>query len=588
MAAARSWSAGPGLPVWRLKVLLWLIAAFSLLLIGKLFYVQVIQNEFLGGKAQAAHSGLRELPAPRGRITDRHGLMLAANRTAYRLYAEPRYIKDPAAAAIALSPIVRQPAVDLQRKLTGAGLWVSLATRLTEEQREAVLAVKRDLKLKGIGLESMPARRYPNGSLASHVLGFTNFENTGSYGVEGEYDRYLSGDPGQIVAERDQGGNWLSIGQRQVTPAKPGADVELTIDSSIQYLAETELKRTVGEQGAKGGSIIVMEPTTGEILAMASYPDYQPEAFNAVKNAGRFTNPAISSMYEPGSTFKVLTMAAGLDEGVVTPDTRMDDPGYQRVGGLTIHNWDGRGHANQSMTEVLINSSNVGAAYVSTHVGKEAFYRKLQDFGLGASTGVDLQGEGNGMLVLPSSKHWSPINLYTNAFGQGIGVTPLQLITAEAAVANGGLLMRPYVVKRVIRDGKVIKENTPQVVRRVLKPEVATTLKGMMQTVVDKGSYDAVRVPGYSIAAKTGTAQIAHRGLYDGQSTIASIVAYSPVKAPEFITLVKIDKPTKSPWAMAVAAPAFQRLAEQLFPYLNLPPDRIDEDELLSSSEAVR
>lgn len=570
MQRSAAWPAGSGLPGWRLRLLLWLVAGFGLVLAGKLFYLQVLQSESLGGKARAEHLGVREIAPPRGNIADRNGVLLAANRNADRLYAEPKFIRDPAAVAAALAPILEQPAHDLQRKLTGVAAWVSLATRLTPQQSEAV----KKLKLTGIGLEPSPMRVYPNGKLASHVLGFTNFENVGSYGVEGQYDGYVTGEPGQITAERDAVGNWLSIGSRQIVPPKSGADVQLTIDNTIQYLAEEELQRTVKEQRAKGGTVIVMRPQTGEILAMAGYPSFEPEKFNAVDNAGRFVNPAIGRQYEPGSTFKIMTMAAGLSEGVITPDTRVNDPGFLNVNGFMVRNWDGRAHPNESMVEVLINSANVGASFVSTRVGKEAFYRKLQDFGFGVPTGVDLQGEAGGMLRLPSSKEWAPINLYTNSYGQGIGVTPLQLITAHAAVANGGLLMRPYIVSKVVRDGQVIKENKPVVVRRVLEPEVANTLKGMNQDAVEQGQYTLARTPGYTLAAKTGTASIPTAdGGYDPKLTIASIVAYSPVKNPQFIVLLRIDEPKKSPWGSEVAAPAYRRLAERLYAYMDVPPD---------------
>jgi len=549
---------------------LWLAGFVAVVLVAKLFYLQVIQNQFLSGKAQQEHALVHTIAPPRGRIVDRSGRVLASNRNADRLYAEPKFISDPEAVARALAPIIRRPVREVEAKLTGDDPWVSLATRLTPAQSEAV----RKLDLYAVGLEPSPARVYPSGALASHVLGFTNFENLGSYGVEGQYNRYLTGVPGRLTAEQDAAGNWLSVGPKHVIAPEPGADLELTIDSTMQYFVEDELKQVMKEQKASGGTIIVMQPKTGEILAMASAPTFSPGEFNKTLDASRYVNPAISSIYEPGSTFKIITMATGLAEGVITPDTRFNDRGYLNVYGYTIHNWDGRPHPKQSMTEVLMNSANVGAAYVSTKVGAEAYYRRLREFGLGSETGVDLQGETSGMLILPSSKDWSPINLYTNAYGQGIGVTPLQLITAEAAVANGGLLMRPYVVRRVVRDGKVIKENKPTVVRRVLEPKTAETLKGMMKTVVEKGEYQVARIPGYTIGGKTGTSSIATKQGYDPKLTIASFVGYSPVEDPQFIVLIKVDKPRKSPWGSEVAAPVFKRLAHRLYAYLNIPPDR--------------
>lgn len=573
MQRAKTLASVPGLPKWRMKVMLWVAAACMLVLVGRLFYIQVLQNTFLGGKAEDAHQFERAIAPARGQIVDRNGATLAANRNVYRVFAEPRNISARYVSEIAeaLAPLVGLPVGEIEAKLSGDEQWVSIASRLTLEQAEKV----RKLDLYGIGLESSPARVYPSGALASHILGFANHENQGSYGVEGQYDKYLQGKPGKIAAEQDSSGNWLAVGQQQVVAPQDGAQVQLTIDSTIQYFAEQELKRTVKEQNAKGGTIIVMRPKTGEVLAMASAPDFKPEEFSTVKNGAVFVNPAVSQMYEPGSTFKIITMATGLAEGVVTPDTRIDDPGYLEVYGSTIHNWDGRAHPNESMTEVLMNSANVGAAYVSTRVGDEAFYRRLRNFGFGAPTGIDLQGEAEGMLITSSDPRWSPINLYTNGYGQGIGVTPIQLIAAEAAVANGGLLMRPYVVSSVQRDGEVVRETKPTVVRRVLEPEVAETLKGMMKTVVEEGEYQVARIPGYSIGGKTGTSSVpAKGGGYDPKLTIASFVGYSPVEDPQFIVLVKIDQPKKSPWGSEVAAPAFKNLARRLYAYMNIPPDK--------------
>jgi len=581
MSTIRTYSDNHGLPGWRLKFVLWVLLGFALVLVGRLFYLQVIQGSFLASKAEQAHQLVREIDPPRGRIYDRNGKILASNITVYRLYATPQYVEDPESAAQQLSPLIGVPAKEIADKLKQDVPWVSIATRLTTEQKEKIEA----LHIPGIGFEPQTARAYPNGSLAAQVLGFTNFENVGSYGVEGEYNNYLSGEPGKMIAEQDPAGNWIPVAQRQVIPPKPGADVQLTIDATVQYYAEEVLQKTVKEQKAKGGSIIVMDPYTGEILAMASYPTFNPQEFYNVRNTSVFANPAISSAYEPGSTFKIITMAAGLAAGVITPDTRIDDKGYLNVYGYTIHNWDGRPHPNESMTEVLMNSANVGAAYVSTKLGEDRFYRKVQDFGFGAKTGIDLQGEATGILVLPSSKNWSPINLYTNAYGQGIAVTPIQLITAQAAVANGGLLMRPYVVSKIERNGKVIKENRPTVVRRVLSRQVAETLKSMMKTVVEEGEYQVARIPGYSVGGKTGTASVPVNGQYDPNVTIASFIGYSPVKHPKFIALIKIDQPKGSRWGSEVAAPAFKELARKLYTYYNIPPDQPEQIETSSGEQ---
>ncbi len=563
-----------GLPMWRLKALLWVSMLVIVLLVGKLFYVQVAQSHLLGAKARAEHLLARQLDPPRGKIYDRNGVVLASDRNLYRLYADPSAMRergiDPEYVARKLSPIVHVPERDIVQDLSAQGQWVSIATRLTPDQKDAIAR----LDIYGLGLDPSPARVYPNGTLAAQVLGFTNFDGVGSYGLEGYYNSYLTGKPGEILGQRDANGNWIALGPRQVTPPEPGADLHLTLDSTIQYYAEQVLDDTVREQHATGGSIIVMDPKTGAILAMASAPTYDPNQFYKYTNASVFVNPAISGIYEPGSTFKIVTMAAGLSEGVITPYTWFNDPGYLNVYGQTIYNWDRQPHPHETMIQVLEHSANVGAAWVAQRVGKDAFYRHLQDFGFGQKTGIDLQGEEDGMLILPSNKDWAPINLLTNAYGQGIGVTPLQLITAEAAVTNGGLLMRPYVVSEITRDGKVIKKNHPVVVRRVMTPQVANTLKGMMATNAEYGEYEVSRVPGYTVGAKTGTASIATKYGYSDRWTVASFIGFSPVKDPRFIILVKIDKPQKSRWGSEVAAPAFRELAKKLYAYMGIPPDK--------------
>lgn len=576
MQRTRTLRGGTGLPSWRMKAVLWVVILFMIVLGGKLFYLQILRSQFLGGKAAAEHQMTRQIAPPRGDIVDRNGVVLAENRPVYRLYADPKAIlqagKDVHLMASELGPIINQSPDDIEKKISANpdDQWISLATRLTPDQADAI----KKLDLYGVGLDPSTTRVYPRDNLASQVLGFVNFEGKGFYGVEQEYNSYLTGKPGEITAEQDATGHWLAIGPRTQVPPEKGADVQLTIDTNIQFYSQQLLEKTIKEQDATGGTIIVMNPQTGGILAMASYPNFNPNTFYNVNDQSLFVNPAVSRQYEPGSTFKIITMAAGLVTGTITPYTWFDDPGYWHIYGQTIYNWDHKAHPHETMIQVLEHSANVGAAWVANKVGKSPFYRVLQEFGFGAPTGVDLPGEANGMLILPSSNNWSPINLLVNAYGQGIAVTPLQLITAEAAVANGGLLMRPYVVSQVTRDGKVIKENKPTVVRRVLPADVAKTLKGMMVTNGEYGEYEVARVPGYTVGAKTGTSSIpdGHGGFE--KYTIASFMGFSPAKDPKFMILVKIDKPKKSRWGADVAAPVFRELAKKLYAYMGIPPDK--------------
>jgi cell division protein FtsI/penicillin-binding protein 2 len=358
----------------------------------------------------------------------------------------------------------------------------------------------------------------------------------------------------------------------QLALPQDGTHLVLTLDRNIQYLVEQELAKAVHDYQADSGTIIVMDPKTGAILAMASYPSYDPNRFYEVPME-LYVNPAVSHQYEPGSVFKVLTMAAGLDAGVITPDSTFYDSGAIEVGGVIIHNPDRRAHGLVTMTDILAYSLNVGITYVSTSLGEERFYDYLKSFGCGEHTGIDLDGEVAGTVKEPGSKDWYKSELATNAFGQGVAVTPLQMITAVAAVANRGSLMKPYIVERIVYDQDVVVTQ-PTVVRRVISAQTAEQLTDMLVEAVERGTELAI-VPGYDIAGKTGTAQIPVGNGYDPQLTIASFVGYAPADDPRFITLVKIDKPRLDPWGAEVAAPIFRAIAERLFVLLDIPPDSV-------------
>jgi cell division protein FtsI/penicillin-binding protein 2 len=335
-------------------------------------------------------------------------------------------------------------------------------------------------------------------------------------------------------------------------------------------MVEEELEKAIVRYGAESGTIIVMEPQTGSILAMASYPSYDPDRF-ADTPAELFVNPSVSAHYEPGSVFKIITMAAGLDAGIVAPQSTFYDSGSIEVGGRTIMNWDRQGHGLVTMTGVLAQSLNVGAAYVSTTLGRERFYTYVRRFGFGRITEVDLASEGPGRLRLPGDGEWHESDLGTNSFGQGLAVTPLQMITAVAAVANDGLMMKPHVVQKIV-DGQHVTPIQPVAVRRVISLQTAEQLTWMLVEAVQKET-DLAAVPGYKIAGKTGTAQVPIPGGYHPSWTIASFIGYAPPEDPAFIVLVKIDKPIVEPWGSKVAAPVFKAVAEQLFVLLGIPPD---------------
>ena len=556
-----------GKPLRRITFLSAVLFAFMLINVGQLFRWQVLEYDHLAGMARAEHDSYTEITPLRGTIRDHNGHILAMDVFEFEVSAAPPMITHPEELADRLAPLLGQPRSQILDLLKSDQPYVRLARRVPQEVGETI----GSWGLSGIQVEPRPKRMCPENSLAAHVLGFVNETNNGYYGVEGYYNQILKGQAGEGRGERDPAGNYIPIGSYQMAPPQNGQDLVLTIDRTIQYMVERELEKAIARYGAESGTIIVMEPKTGSILAMASYPAYDPNHF-ADTPPERFVNPSVSAHYEPGSVFKIITMAAGLDTGVITPQSTFYDSGSMEVGGRTIMNWDRRGHGLVTMTDVLAQSLNVGAAYVSTILGSERFYTYVRRFGFGRITEVDLASEGPGRLRLPGDGEWHESDLGTNSFGQGLAVTPLQMVTAVAAVANDGLMMKPHVVEKIV-DGQHVTPIQPVAVRRVISPQMAEQLTWMLTEAVQKET-DLAAVPGYRIAGKTGTAQVPVPGGYHPYWTIASFIGYAPPEDPAFIVLVKIDKPTAEPWGSRVAAPVFKAVAEQLFTLLGIPPDK--------------
>jgi cell division protein FtsI/penicillin-binding protein 2 len=404
-------------------------------------------------------------------------------------------------------------------------------------------------------------------------LGFVGAEGNGYYGLEEYYDDILRGQPGSRGGERDPSGLVMMAGYGSYVPAKEGPTLVLTLDRTIQSMVEEELAQAIERYGAERGTIMVMEPYSGAILAMASYPCYDANRYYEWSEE-LFVDPAISQVYEPGSVFKSITMSAALDSGLATPESTYMDTGCIYVGGQPICNWDCGARGETTLANALRYSLNVGAATFSTRLGAEKFYEYVHRFGFGEPTGVDLAGEVGGIVKVPGDPDWHESDLGTNAFGQGVSVTPLQMTTAMAAIANGGLLMKPYLVQRIIKEDKVM-EIEPVVRRRVISPETARQVTEILASGVEEEITRGAKVPGYSIAIKTGTAQIPVPGGYDPLWTIATVVGYAPAQDPHFVILVKLEKPQASPWAEVVSVPVFRNLCEQLFDYLGIPPDEM-------------
>lgn len=554
---------------WRLMALCVLFAGIALLLLYRTYWYQVVEHERFRALASEEHRLKKAIVPRRGDILDRNGYPLAISVMYQSLYAYPPSVKDPYSASDALARLIDEPRDEILSKLQSGSNGAVLLKRKLPSDVSTKIA---NLNLPGVFLQSEPFRGYPEGSIASQLLGFVGKDFKGLAGLELSLDRELGGEPGLLEAERDTIGGEIAIGRREVVPPRHGSDAILTIDRYIQKMVERELAAAIKEYKARGGVIIVMEPKTGAVLAMASEPTYDLAAEEVYDPARQeiYKPTAVTDMYEPGSVMKVVTMAAGLEEKLVTPNTTFVDNGVAVINGVRIRNWDQSAHGKETMTQVLINSCNIGAQHVSGLLGAERFYRYVDAFGFGKPTGIDLMGESSGHFRKPGDADWTRIDLATNAFGQGIAVTPIQMVAAIAAVANDGVLMKPMVVK-AYRQGDSLREVPPVQVRRVISSETARTLTEMLVHVVEDNSLKLSVVPGYKIAGKTGTADLPTQSGYTSGVTYASQVGFAPVGDPRFAMLVRIDGPEKK-YGGLVAAPVFKRIAEQLFAYLKIPP----------------
>ncbi|HEU5315182.1 MAG TPA: penicillin-binding transpeptidase domain-containing protein [Chloroflexota bacterium] len=572
--------AAPPRPL-RLGVLFAVFAAIGSLLVARLVYWQVLDSPRLKNKITAQHQLDAIVPARRGGIFDVNRDLLAGSVSVDYIYAQPSAIKKPEEAAARLATVLEVTPEELLPALSDTSRpYVRLlgGRKVSPEVSEKV----SKLRLPGIFLEPTTRRTYPGGPLAAHLLGFVDNEGAGWYGLEGQYGGQgggpVGGKPGHLRAERDTAGNEIAFSERQWQPPEDGMDLVLTIDRTIQYIAERELDRAIAQHQASGGTVIVMDPKTGAVLAMASRPGFDPNKFDEfAQQTELFANPAVTLLYEPGSTFKVMTMAAALNEKVVTPETTYVDNGVLSIGGFTIRNWDGKANGVTNMTQLLEKSSNIGASWIALNrLGADRFYRYVTAFGFGQPTGIDLQGEGRGIVKDPKSRDWAQVDLATNSFGQAISVTPLQIASAVSAIANGGIMMRPYVVRQIVdpNTGKVVQDTQPHIVRQVISREAASTLLTMLHNAAENGETRGTLVPGFKVAGKTGTAQIPdlEKGGYDPNLTIASFVGAVPADDPQFVILVKIDKPLDEPWGSLIAKPAFAIIGQELTRYKKLRP----------------
>lgn len=535
-------------------------------LAGRLAYLQFFKSPWLA--ENATDQRVREIPveAKRGVIYDRTGRELAVSVSTDSVYAIPAEIRNAEETAAKLAAILTLDKTKLTEKLKRRQAFTWIKRKVDEP---TALAIKR-LNLPGIGLTQEGRRQYPYDNLAAHVLGFTGIDSQGLDGVELTFDSYLKGRPGGIVIEYDARGREIPYATHRFAPPTEGRNLYLTIDVVIQQIIERELDKVIRETQAKAATIIVIQPATGEILALANRPDYNPNNFAAF-SPKLWRDVAVSNAYEPGSTFKIVTTAAALGEHVVRPEDRFTDPGAVEVQGRHIHCWKAGGHGSQSFLEVVQNSCNVGFVNVGLRLGAEPFYRYISSFGFGRPTGIDLPGEAKGIMI--DQAKVKPINIATMSIGQSIAVTPIQLLTAAAALANDGQLLRPQLVREVRdKDGAVIRGFQPDVVAQVLDEKTAQVVKGILEKVVEEGTGRSAYIEGFRIAGKTGTAQKVGDGGYVPGKYVASFVGFAPADKPQIAMLVVIDEPVGPYYGGVIAAPVFGAVAKDILQYLKVVP----------------
>lgn len=538
----------------------------------RLGWLQMVRRDEYRRIAERQHAKTVSLKARRGTIVDRHGETLAVSTAVDSIYGVPGQVGDPSETARALAPLLEEPVNELERKLSAERGFVWIKRKVPPAVAQAV----KRLKLAGIGFLPEHQRYYPNRELAAHLIGFEGLDERGLDGLELGYDRFLSGEPGLALVERDALGRGVTVQRaggderRIFKPSTPGYSLVLTIDATIQYMVEKELDLVWRQTRAKGGMALAMDPKTGELLALALRPTFNPN--NLGDSAPTvFRNRALTDVFEPGSTFKIVLAAAVLDEELIRPGDRFfAENGAITVHDRVIHDWKKYGWL--TFQQVLQMSSNVGAIKVGMLLGKERYYRYITKFGFGEPTGLGLPGESRGILRTP--KAWSGVSLASISIGQEVSVTALQLLAAVAAIGNQGRLMRPQVV-REIRDaeGRVARRFEPTVVRQVISEQTAKTLVEILKSVVREGTGKNAAIEGYEVAGKTGTAQKLdpRTHLYSRDPGILSFVGFVPADDPRLAMLILLDEPKGISWGSEVAAPVFARTGKQILAYLGIP-----------------
>lgn len=570
---------------WRINLILLVVVLIGFRVTVRLGDVQVVQHEQLATAARSEIDRTVTLQPRRGVIRDRMGNALAIDVDRESLYVDTRVVTKEQAPSMALkiSQITGEPSTKILELLLDQPRYHRLARWLTPEIAKSMQDVIDNEGWTALVLTPEPKRIYPQGDYAAQVIGAVNYEGVGISGVEAFFDSQLKGITGTLKAEWDAGDNPIWLNPPETQPATDGVDLDLTIDPLVQHLIEDEIKKAVDEQNATGGTVIVMDPKTGAIRGMANYPTFDPNRYTDFDEKLYSRNPAVTDVYEPGSTFKMMTASAGMQTKSFTADTQVNDTGIIDRCGTSLSNFDGGGHGMIDVGKMLYYSSNVAALQFAEKTGPKKFYQMVDAYGFGKPTGIEIAGEATGIVQAHNDQTDCDITLDTNAYGQGIAVTPLQMVRMAAAIANGGKLMKPYLVEKTCK-GDTCEATRPQVVGQPIDAGVAWTVRRMLVNNANHyapliwaprtGSYaDTWLVPGFQVAAKTGTASIPDGNGGIEPYVIGSVLGFAPAENARYAIIVKIDRPQKDPWGLNSTIPVYQRLVDQLMRYERLAPD---------------
>lgn len=561
----------------RLNILSVVVAALFFIVFLRLFQIQVLKHDFYKALAQDQHEFYEKVLPKRGEIFIKDGNLsqlypLAVNKRTNLVYAVPKNIENKKEVARKLAELLGMEEVDVFSVLNKENdPYEAVKSKVDDDVAEKI----KQENISGIGVADETMRYYPAGSFASNVIGFLGYKKdkkTGQYGIEEYYNERLEGVMGFLKLEKDASGSWISFGKKNSQLPQNGVDIVLTINQTVQYLVEKKLKEIAEKFSAEEGNIIIMDPKSGEITAMAQYPNYNPNEYYKEKDMSIFLNSGIHNVYEPGSIQKPITMAIGIDLEKITPVATYVDEGAVKVDGWVIKNSDGKKRGKQTMIEVLEQSLNTGSVFVQQKIEKKDFYEYLEKFGLNQATGIELKGESKGSLS--NLEAGSDASYATASFGQGISVTPIGMLAAISVFANDGKLMRPRIISDFIYNDGTSDKTGPEVVRRVVSPKTANIVAEMMVSVVDNGHSKRARLKGYKFAGKTGTAQVPRKDKkgYEPDKTIHTFVGFGPMPNPRFSVLIKLDYPKGVSFAENTVVPAFHDLAQELVNYYHIPP----------------